>query len=345
VATESRKPDAAVAQPLVRGALEKEPTSFEFFQAVRVLERLLPQRVPVGRYGDPGDEVVHFGVPPVIGFPPSEIRSLTVREDAPSDMQINFMGVTGPLGVLPLYYTLFVADRARQKDTALRDFLDIFHHRMISLFYLAWEKHRFAVAYERDRRDRMTEHLMDLVGLGFESHRDHFMIRDESLLFYTGLLAPQPRSSAGLARLLEDYFGVKAEVIEFVGAWYRLSQSDQCRIDDAEGLGGRLGFGAVAGDEIWDQQARVRLRLGPLSRKQYDQFLPGRSGHEALRTLTRFYSNDQFGFEVQLVLERDDVPPCVLGADEVSVPLGLCTWIRTEPFHRDADETILSLSE
>ena len=93
---------------------------------------------------------------------------------------------------------------------------------------------------------------------------------------------------------------------------------------------------------MWDQQARVRLRLGPLTREQYERFLPSGGGHALLRTLARFFSHDQFDFDVQLVLARGDVPGCVIGSDEAP-PLGWRTWLRTKPFARDADDTILTL--
>ncbi len=343
MAAESRVEDAAVEQPLLEAALSDEPTGFSFFQAVRLLERLAPDRVAVGHFGDPAQEAVRFSVPPSIAFPPSEIQALDVRSHGPAAMSVNFMGLTGPQGVLPLYYTLFVAERVRERDPAIKAFLDIFHHRMTSLFYRAWEKQRFAIAYERDRRDRVTEHLLDLVGLGAAAHQDKFPFRDESLLFYAGLLAPQPRSAAALRQMLEDYFRVPVVIEEFVGAWYPLSTGSQCAIDDDGG--GRLGMGAVAGDEIWDQQGRVRIKLGPMPRTAYDAFLPGGSAYEPLRALTRFFSDDQFGFEVQLVLAGEDVPACILGSEATPVPLGHCSWIRTMPFSHDADQTILTLSE
>jgi type VI secretion system protein ImpH len=100
----------------------------------------------------------------------------------------------------------------------------------------------------------------------------------------------------------------------------------------------------VAGDDIWDQQAKVRVRLGPLERERYDAFLPGGSAHEPLAALLRFYSHDQYEFEVQLVLAAADVPGVRLDAGGVAAPrLGWSTWIRSQPRMREADETILTL--
>ncbi len=100
----------------------------------------------------------------------------------------------------------------------------------------------------------------------------------------------------------------------------------------------------MVGDEIWDPQARVRVRIGPLSRERFNEFLPGGEGHRALSAFTDFFGRGELDFEVQLVLARDDVPPVILGGegDEVT-PLSWCTWIRTRPFTRDADETTLTL--
>jgi len=103
-------------------------------------------------------------------------------------------------------------------------------------------------------------------------------------------------------------------------------------------------MGAVAGDEIWDQQARVRIRIGPLPRDQFDRFLPTGPAAEELRGLVRFFGHDQYDFEVQLVLQGDEVPGCTLGADApIDQPLGWSTWIRSAAFRRDADETVLKL--
>src|SRR5208283_4580840 len=139
---------------------------------------------------------------------------------------INFMGMTGPSGVLPLYYTELIVERLRQKDRAMLAFLDIFNHRMISLFYQAWEKYRFAIAYERGERDRFSHHLMDLIGIGTTDLADRLNVHDDSLLYYSGLLALRPRSAVSLQRIIEDYFDVQVEIEQFTGAWFRLAAKD-----------------------------------------------------------------------------------------------------------------------
>lgn len=336
--------DTAIGQAALQQEILEDPASFEFFQAVRVLERLLPDQAGIGGFGDPSEEVVRVGANPTISFPANEIQTLDIDTSGQLRFTVNFMGLIGPLGVLPFYYTLLVAERSRARDRALREFLDIFNHRSISLFYRAWEKNRFVIPYERDQKDPLTGHLRDIVGLGTKGIQDLFAVPDESLLFYTGLLGLQQRPAVGLEQLIADYFSVPVEIDQFVGGWYPLTVSTQCSLGDETSASSRLGGGAVAGDEIWDQQARVRIRIGPLSREQYDEFLPTGSAYEELRALTRFFSDDRFDFEVQLVLERNEVPGCVLDGDaDVPAQLGWGTWMRSAPFARDPDETVLIL--
>jgi type VI secretion system protein ImpH len=330
--------------PLIRieELLRDEPTSFSFFQAVRLLRQLRPERAAVGRFVDPADEIVRFSVPSSISFPPSEIGSLELPEDGPARMSVNFMGLTGPQGLLPYHYTLLIAERRRVRDAAIGDFFDLFHHRLLSLFYRAWEKYRFSVSYELLEDDALTVHLRDLIGIGLEPAQEKLPLPDDGLLYYAGLLGPQPRGARALEQLLADHFDVPVAVEQFVGRWYPLPRHDQCELGDDDSLSNQLGLGAVAGDEIWDSQTCVRLRVGPLPRHRYDSFLPGGRDNDRLRSLTRFFSHDQFDFELQLVLAREDVPGLVLG-DPISQPLGWSTWIRTREFARDADETTLTL--
>jgi type VI secretion system protein ImpH len=312
-----------------------------FFQAVRLLERMHPERQPVGRFADPGDEVARFSVNPRMGFPAGEIASARRAGTGPVQVKVNFMGLTGASGVLPHEYSLLVLERLRAKDGATAAFFDLFHHRILSLFYRAWEKHRFTVGCEKGE-DRLRDHILDLSGAGVEELRPRLPLPDDAMAYYAGLLALRRPTAASLEQLVEDLFRVPAEVQQFVGEWHALSSADQCALGEEDEISSQLGLGAVVGDEVWDQQARVRVRLGPLTRKQFDRFLPTGDRHDSLRALVRYFTRDEFGIDVQLVLARDEVPGCVLG-DDSPQSLGWSTWIRSAAFTRDADETTLAL--
>lgn len=326
--------------------LETQPWPFSFFQAVRLLQQL-PDRAPVGRFAKPADEAVRFGAHTGMNFPASEIQSLDAGPGRQRLMRVNIMGLTGPLGVLPLAYTALLGERQRARDHGARDFLDLFHHRLLSLFYQAWEKYRFLVGFERGERDRLSHHLADLIGLGTAGLENRQSVRDEALLFYTGLLGMGTRPAAALEQLLNDYFGVAVEVEQFAGAWQAIDAAHQCRLgEDEDGFSGQLGRGALLGTQVWDEQSRVRIRLGPLTLGQYREFLPGGPAHAELKGLLAFYAGMQFDIEAQLVLGRDDVPVCELDAEaEVGVQLGWTTWVKSAPFERDPADTILEFQE
>ena len=346
MATASRPSDLNVTKTPLEERFRNEPQLFEFFQAVRLLERFLPDRVEVGKFAPPSSEVVRFKANSTLVFPASEIQSLTWPAKGPVEMIVNFMGLTGPQGVLPIVYTVFASERARTGDTAAVDFFDALNHRIISHFFQAWEKYRFWIAYERGQRDDFSRHVMDLIGLGTAGLQNRQTVPDDCLLYYSGLLAQHPRSAKALEQILSDYFDVPVEVEQFAGGWYSLGESDQCSFEGSNSYSEQLGVGAVVGDEVWDQSARVRIKIGPLSLERYVEFLPTGSAFKPLQELTRFFSNDEVDFEAQLILRREEVPRCELGAEQGIAPqLGWTTWGRTKEMSRDVADTILPLWE
>ena len=135
MAAEGGVEDTPVEPGALWEELSEDAPSFDFFQAVRLLERLRPDRAPVGGFGDPGAEVVSFAAHRGLSFPASEIQVLEAGQDGgPARMTVNFMGLTGPTGVLPYHYTQLLIERGRAGDDGLGDFLDLFHHRIVSLF-------------------------------------------------------------------------------------------------------------------------------------------------------------------------------------------------------------------
>jgi len=345
MATESRPANPPVTQKLLLNQIRNIPWNFSFFQVVRWLTRVMPHRDHVGKFYPPSRELARFHANPNTAFPASEVQGLTWTDDEPLSITVNFMGLFGPMGALPLYYSEFIRARLRQKDSALPAFLDLFNHRMVSLFYQAWEKYRFYVAYERASQDpdRFSRYLLDLIGLGTPGLQGrNAPLRDVSLMFYTGLLGLLPLSALALEQILSDYFDVPIEVEQFMGLWYPLEISSQCKFDRGDSYSEQLAVGVIVGDEVFDPQSGIRVRVGPLTLSQYLDFLPEGTAFKPLKSLIRFFTNDELTYEIQLILKRQEVPRLEMGAlGDAGPRLGWVTWLKNADMLRDPDETTL----
>jgi type VI secretion system protein ImpH len=327
----------------LRTMMEEEPFRVHFFQAVRMLQKMERELKPVGYFITPQGETLRFSARTSLAFPPSEIYDLKRMENGQTRMTVEFMGLCAAISVMPAPYTEFLLSRAREKDYVMEDFLNIFNHRMISFFYRGWEKYRFFIEYEKSKQDRLSDRLLDLIGLGTSGLRRRGGIADDAYLNYVSLLARHVRSASSLKQILEDYFGVDVHVEQFAGAWRRLNVENQTCFSGQGGDNERLGVGVVAGDEVWDHHGRIRIALGPMRFDQYLKFLPGQEAYRELVAWLKFYSNGSYETEVQLVLAREDAPSCELGSrGETRPQLGLVSWLKTKPLQRDpADATYL----
>ena len=346
---ESGQPDTAVDTPVdtspLPGPLRARPWDYSFFQAVRLVQRARGAAEPLGSFVHPAREPLRLGTHPSLAFPAAEIQSLQESPGAPPKMTVNFFGLDGPLGVLPTRYTELILERLYVKDATLRDFLDIFNHRMISLLYRAWEKYRFPVAYERGGGDPFTErYLLGLIGLGTRGLENRQAVPDQALICYEGLLAQFPRSATAFRGMLSHYFRVPVEVQPFAGSWRPLGPGSRTRLQGGFSKSESLGVGMVLGDEVWDQQSVVRVRLGPMSIGEYSRFLPGGSAHEPLKAMARFFCGEDLDVEAQLILKREQAPRFGLDAAGAEPPrLGWLGWIFTRTLDRDPDETVFRL--
>lgn len=339
MASESRRTDNPLSLQLF-----DEPYRFDFFQAVRLLERVFKHRAPVGRNFNPTREVARFRTLVSLSFPPSEIYQMKRGENnAPPALVVAFMGLTGPSGLLPHHYTEMLIERLRYKDTALYEFFDLFNHRAISLFFRAWEKYRFPVAYERGEEDAFTEYLFDIIGLGTLGLRKRFSFPDEGLLLYGGLIAQRPHSAVAIAGILSDYFGVEAKIEPFTGQWIKLDEESKSYMGKANSL---LGLNTIAGEKIWDTQSKFRVKLGPLKLKDFVDFLPVNSAYKPTAEIVRFLAGLEFDFDMQLVLEKDEVPSCIMTTHARRRPmLGWTTWLKTEAFAEDDSQVVLEVKD
>lgn len=299
--------------------LHERPGRFEFFQAVRLLEQLdyLQNHHAKGGAGDPvgydrlpEGEFVSFSATPSLRFPASLIHKISWsdRTGRPKpDMAVTFVGLSGPSGVLPYHYTELLIQRRRLRDSALRSFLDLFNHRIISFFYRAWEKYRFPYALERRLRrpefeDPFTTVLYALTGLGMKGLRGRSDFSDDTVLYHAGFFARTVRSASVLEGLLESYLRLPVTVHQFAGRWLNLEASEQTRLpgpDCPDGQHQCLGQSAMLGTSVFEAQSKFRVQVGPAPYRRFSDLSPGGDEARRLAQLIRLAVGPGIDFEVK----------------------------------------------
>jgi type VI secretion system protein ImpH len=326
-------PNAMTLQQRLAGDVYR----FDFFQAVRLLECAYPELPRVGSSLRPRDDAVRFGQEPELLFFPTTLRGFTVSNAAPARFYVNFFGLLGPNGPMPTYLTEYVRDRRRNAgDPTFARFLDVFHHRMVSLFYRGWAVAQPVVSLDRGDDDRFSTYVGSTFGLAERSLRERDTVPDFAKLHFAGLLSGPTRHAAGLRLVLARFFEIPSAVIENVGHWLALPPGAQSRLG-AGNESAALGAGTLLGARTWDRQHRFRVVLGPLSMADYLRFLPEGKSLVRLVDWIRNYVRDPLVWDLNLQLRRAEVPRLALGQHQ---RLGYTTWLLTRAATADAKQLV-----
>jgi type VI secretion system protein ImpH len=316
----------------LRELLEREAFRFDFYQAVRLVELLRPQSIPVGHGGD-NVEPVAFRSRVGLDFPASDLVSAEFPQDEaqPVRLTVAFMGLAGASGPLPTPFTELVIQRnaERGKDHfATRDFLDIFNHRLISFLYRSRRKHRVALGNRSPEQTEAARWLFDLAGLEFAAGDSDSRRWSRSLLRYSGILSNQVRSMAGLEAMLSDQFGVCVRGEQLLGRWLPIDARDQTRIGARLGRNQRLGVDAALGVRAWDQMGRIRLHLGAMRLARLREFLPVGAAFKALARIARVHLQQDIDIDLRLTLEPNQACGMRLSLSGEN-RLGWTSWLNT----------------
>jgi len=312
---------------------------FSFFESVHLLEMTHPEKEQLGEGLEPGMEPVRFTVAPSLSFPASDIAALAEEDDGTIRMGVTFLGLIGPNGILPHWYNELALERNRQSDFSLTDFLDLFHHRLITLFYLAWKKHRFSKNYQPGGQDRLSRCLLSLCGLGLPGlGGGRIGFQNEALAFNTGIMAMSFPTAAGIESAVAGLAEVEATVEQFVERMIPLSVSDMTALGTANS---RLGMDTVCGGYIWDCQSMFRVSLGPMEYAAFKRFLPGGQTLGPIVSFIRTMVGPEYELELKVILDRTEVPPCRLGGE---TRLGMDTWL-LKPGNQPDQDVSMTISE
>ena len=316
--------------------LHSAPYRHDFFAVLRRIDALHPQAPRTGRAARPAQEALRLGQSADLDFAPAMLASLGhATGTAVPRLSVRFFGLLGPQGPMPLHLTETVRERQRlHNDPTLARFLDVFHHRLLTLFYRAWAEAQPTVQHDRPHDDRFAAWLGAGCGLDratpMPSSSTH--LPDTALLFQAGLLGARSRHAEGLEKLLAQHFRVTVRIESNIAHWLAIERTDQSRLGRSARVGAgvgtaaQLGHSASAGHKVRDRQSRFRIALGPLTLAQYRAFLPGQPAWFELRDWVHQYTGLDLRWDVQLALARTEIPAPRLGRQRQAA-LGVSTWI------------------
>jgi len=313
----------------VIGDLADDPERHDFLFAMRRLERAFADRPRIGHSANRRQEYVTLGQNPSLAFPPSTIDAARRIGNDSIAVFVQFLGLCGPQGALPLALTHEAYQYLRANDDALARFFDLFNNRFLQLFFRAWADVRPIAQHDRPDDDRFERYVGTHVGLGSEVVRNLDKVPDIAKTGYAGLMAPAAKSASRLRDLIAGLFGLRVEVQEFVGLRLVLDPTERSHLGKANAI---LGGDAMIGSALYSVQDKFRLRLYVSTLERYKRFLPTGDKARPLADAVHFYVGMALEYDVELALPAGEVAPMRLGQ---AGQLGWTSWLAPDWSSRD----------
>lgn len=358
MAQEESLPRIGHAGNKVLDRLLNEGWKFDFFRAVWLIERFFSGGgARVGGRGPVAHEALRFRPHVSLGFPPTDLRRVSRLYPVPGEapvyrFDVTFMGLYGVSTPLPLHYAVDIlrsvdpyepeTDRpsaeseetparpaaAKSDSTPVRDFLDIFHHRVLSFFYRAWTKYRFDMTFGMPGRDDVTDYMLRLIGCPSQLGAQALGVSPVRMIRYAGILTQHPKSAVTLEGMISDYWeGLPVRVLQAVGRWVTISDADLNKIGVANTSSG---VDLTVGSEVYDLSGAFSVSIGPVDWQTYLGFLPDGHAYAETRALVMLHCTDPMAFTFEITLLAGEVPETRLTSGPDAARLGFTSWIRTE---------------
>ena len=326
------------ATPPMISELLRNPQQFSFYQAIRLLVSSSEGGVAPGNAGSCANEPLRFRPHASLAFPSADVASIEMLNNNAANpqfrMDVTFMGLYGPASPLPAFYTEEIIDESRDENTR-RDFLDLFHHRAISFLYRSWQKYRYYEQFQAGAIDEFSQWMLALAGLGDPSLRKGLDLDWERLLAHLGVLSMRGRSAPTLSRIVSHYFrNLPVRIHQWVERRVRIDVTQRAFLGH-ENCG--LGLDCTIGKRVSDISGKFRVCVGPLEFESFREFLPDGRRYRALRDLVRFTLRDQLEFDVELTLQKQEVPDLTL-ANNNPCQLGWSSWLGNKP---ESDQSVI----
>lgn len=292
----------------------------ELFALLRSLENLCDFPAKIGDEKRFGDNKLRLSQTAFLNFPDQQINSILAK-DGVLKVDIKGFGLFGPNGALPLHLTEQIYERKiHQKDQTFNDFVDIFHNRLIALFYKAWRDAQDVVTLEGEDAWHFSRFIASILGVEKENHTKQH-VHHYSQFYYSNLMLSQNMPVEDLKVILSHYFEVAVDILENVGQWVDASEFSTL-LGDPNPLA--LGQGLLIGDKIFDATQKIRFLIGPIKPAQYLGFLRGEQAAQQLEEWIERYTQHQLLWDVEFIIDKQFITQQTLGH---GLALGFTSWI------------------
>lgn len=318
--------DRRESAPLTESVASR-PSSYNFYQAVRLLapanERDLTTIESL-------DRAITFATEAGDQFPGSDIYAVTDEEQR-ALLTLTTFGLTGPLGPLPQQHSERIEAQARDGNDALKKFIGLFEHRLISLLYLVKQKNCMGLHNGTRSHSNQYQYLFNISGLPRIEciNSDH---QHTHLLPFTGLLAGGKVSTPALTNILSTLLNADVKVSTLKGAFVRLAPDVQARLTSKKRAigqrkaGQRLGEKNALGGRVWNQTHGIDLEIGPVDWRTANEWVPGSAEYRTLVDLLLYTTNGQWQLRAALLVREETIPISQLNHE---TRLGFNSWLKT----------------
>lgn len=289
--------------------LIKNSQYYDWFAALLLCESCHLDKKRIGDLTKPSEEYIRLGQKPTLLFPAQAIHGLNIKSNPPWLMQY-FFGVFGSNGALPLHLTEYAIEQEKyHKDVVFSHFINIFHHRALSLFYRGWRLAQPTADFFPLESLSFAKKIESLVGVADASNENKSIwITYKKLYFYTSIkkkpsaifkssehisliqqqqrsfeerlniiyksyvfyLAKSSRSLESLQLLLAAFINVPIKIMPNT-IDYLNKQSGYYSIlgENESNLGENLQLGA----KVLSAQSNIVVIVGPINMNSYKDFL------------------------------------------------------------------------
>ncbi|MBN1961557.1 MAG: type VI secretion system baseplate subunit TssG [Deltaproteobacteria bacterium] len=316
----------------------------DFRAIVIFLERALMTAAKVGHDGPVSQEIIRFRNDPSLAFPTSDVSSVElIQPEAPLGMPkperiieiiTTFLGLTGSVSPLPTYLTEEVAQES-PIEPVLRDFYDIFHHRIVALLFRSIIRYCYPITFKQNCNDAWSKRILSLCGVDTYDHEYPSSLPVWQILRLAPLLHLRRPTCWVIQTALRDVLQIDLEgsaltIQQFIGSWIPFDKSEQTTVGVANS---HLDVDFVLGSCAFDRAGKFRVQIGPCSREVYYRFRQNVVLRRKLLDTIKLFCRDPLEVDLGIILAHKQISGLRLSTTAPE-RLGVDTFLAAQHQHQ-----------